>query len=277
MSSSARAIREREAITLDGVGLHTGARCSVTFEVADGPVRLCRSGEEFTREELAVAGTDRGVRVRLGTTRHEIELVEHLFAALGGLGVQHGLRIAVDGSEIPLLDGGASDFCNALARLDAAACGPSLEVTRAASYAVGASQYLFEPASNTEIDVQVEYGRRGPESAHWDGSRAAFVETIAPARTFGFASELDSLRARGRAAFVDPAHVVALDDVGRCAFAEQVLADRELPRHKLLDLVGDLYLYGGPPLGRIRAVRPGHGANHAMVTRALGDGVLHLR
>jgi UDP-3-O-[3-hydroxymyristoyl] N-acetylglucosamine deacetylase len=260
---------------LRGVGLHTGAECSVTFESHPGPVELCVGSQRFERDEFAVVRTDRGVRIRLGDTPLEIELVEHLFAALGGLGVERGVRISVTGSEVPLLDGGARDFCAALLALGVEHSAPRLRVVHRASYVVDGAHYRLEPDPLTRVDVEVSFGRRGPEVAHWEGTPSQFVNRIAPARTFGFASELDALRARGRAAVVDRASVIALDDEGRCCLPDQVLGDAELARHKLLDLVGDLYLYGGPPLGRIWAQRPGHGANHAMVARALRDGALH--
>jgi UDP-3-O-[3-hydroxymyristoyl] N-acetylglucosamine deacetylase len=267
---------EHGATTLTGTGLHTGARCAVTLEKRPGPVLIATSAGRFARHELAVSRTDRGVRVRLGESAMEIELVEHLFAALGGLGVQHGVCASVSGGEVPLLDGGARALCRALVGLGVEHSVPPLRVVRSASYVLGNARFRLEPDRVPRIEVEVAFGSRGPESARWDGAPDDFVERIAPARTFGFASEIEALRARGRAAFIDRSSVIALDDEGRGMPPDRGPGDGELARHKLLDLVGDLYLYGGPPLGRLTADRPGHAANHAMVTRALEDGVLHF-
>jgi len=260
----------RDSITLAGVGLHTGAPCAVTLVPALGPVRL----QGRARQELELRRTDRGVRVGWPANNGEVELVEHLFAALGGLGIQHGVAVAVVGPEIPLLDGGARAFCDAIAALRLAASTSSLRVARSARYETEGARYELHPAPTPCIDVEVEFGRRGIERAHWDGTPDQFSSEIAPARTFGFASELSELRARGRAAHVDPDGVIALDDDGRGIPPHRPPDHGELARHKLLDLVGDLYLYGGPPRGRISALRPGHRANHAMVARALADGAL---
>lgn len=260
----------RDSITLSGVGLHTGVRCAVTLAPSPGPVRL----QGRSREELRLSSTDRGVRVRFAENDGEVELIEHLFAALGGLGIQDGVTIGVTGPEIPLLDGGARAFCDAITVLALARSTSSLRVARPAQYDIEGTRYELDPGATPCIDVEVEFGRRGIERAHWDGTPDRFSNEIAPARTFGFASELGELRARGRAVHVDPESVMALDEDGRGIPPHRPPADGELARHKLLDLVGDLYLYGGPPRGRISAVRPGHRANHAMVARALADGAL---
>lgn len=262
-------------ITLAGIGLHTGRRCSVALAVCEGPVSVRAENTSAERHELALAETDRGVRVRLGTSGAEVELVEHVFAALGGLGLHHGVSITVVGGEVPLLDGGARALCAAVEALGVAASAARLEITRTARYEIDGAHYRLEPCAQTHIDVRVAFGARAPELAAWNGSPDEFVEHVAPARTFGFASELDELRARGRAAFVDRRYVIALDDEGRGIPPHPGPEGNELARHKLLDLVGDLYLYGGPPRGRISAERPGHRANHAMVARALRDGALH--
>jgi UDP-3-O-[3-hydroxymyristoyl] N-acetylglucosamine deacetylase len=214
------------------------------------------------------------VRVGWAEDDGEVELVEHLFAALGGLGIQHGVAVAVTGPEIPLLDGGARAFCDAIALLELTRSPSPLRVTRSTRYEIEGARYELDPGPATCIDVDVEFGQRGVEHARWDGTPDQFANEIAPARTFGFASELGDLRARGRAVHVDADSVIALDDDGRGMPPHRPPDDGELARHKLLDLVGDLYLYGGPPRGRISAVRPGHRANHAMVARALADGAL---
>ena len=123
----------------------------------------------------------------------------------------------------------------------------------------------------------VEFAPLGPESAHWEGTRAAFLGEIAAARTFGFRSQAADLRARGRAAFVNPRSVIVLEDDGHVLPPGLPPRPGELGRHKLLDLLGDLYLYGGPPRGRIDATRPGHRNNHLALREALASGLLETR
>ena len=108
--------------------------------------------------------------------------------------------------------------------------------------------------------------------ASWDGAPASFRSSFAPARTFGFFREVASLAERGLASHVAAESVVVIgDDI---LSAGRPFSADEPARHKLLDLAGDLYLHGGPPLGRVRAIRPGHAATHEAVRRALETGIL---
>lgn len=142
---------------------------------------------------------------------------------------------------------------------------------------VGASRYEWSPGDRVTVEVRVELdGLDGvcfePE-ARWDGNAADFWTRIAPARTFALARDVDVLLRAGLARHVDAASVVVLGPgVVHCA-GRPFSAD-EPARHKLLDLIGDLYLHGGPPRGRVRAVRPGHAANQRALSRARDEGIV---
>jgi UDP-3-O-[3-hydroxymyristoyl] N-acetylglucosamine deacetylase len=219
--------------------------------------------------------TDHGVAVRLGPGGPTIDLVEHLCAALGALGVRDGLTVRIEGSEVPLLDGGARAHCAALRRLGVAAAPPPVRVARAEELVRGDSRYRFEPAEAPHVAVAAEFpAPLGRQTASWDGSGADFEQHIADARTFGFAREAEALRSVGRAAHVDLTSMMVFDEAGRVLPPGAPMAEGEIARHKLLDLVGDLYLHGGPPRGRVTAHRPGHGATHAVVAEAFDRGIL---
>jgi UDP-3-O-[3-hydroxymyristoyl] N-acetylglucosamine deacetylase len=188
--------------------------------------------------------------------------------------VYEGVAIRAFGPEVPLLDGGALLFTAALKSLDVPPSAPKLRVTREARIASGRSTYEFTPAPALSLTVHVEFGQRGPESASWDGSAAQFQRELAPARTFGFRSEHRALLNQGRASHVDPDSVLVLEDDGTVLPPASTLIANELARHKLLDLVGDLYFFGGPPVGRISASWPGHTATHAVMRQALEQGIL---
>ena len=234
---------------------------------------LAQRGVSAPLSALAPARTDRGVTVCAGALR--IDLVEHLLAALGGLGVSGGLHVATDDDEIPLLDGGARCFVEAIASLDPPR-GRRLRVARAGSFEHQRSVYRFTPGPHASVRVAIDFPAPvGHQAAAWDGDAEDFATRIAPARTFGWVHELAALQAAGRAAEVDPASVIVFDETGPLPQCRPPDPD-EPARHKLLDLVGDLALYGGPPLGLVDASRPGHTATHAVVQRALSLGVLAM-
>ena len=240
---------------------------------AVGPVVIKQRGAEARLDELRAVRTDRGVAVATPDGRVRVDLIEHLLAAVGGLGVSGGLVIAVEGDELPLLDGGALRFAEALSRLPLPR-GRALRVAREAVMEQGRSVYRFLPGPAVSVGVEIDFPPPvGRQHAAWDGDAGDFVTRVAPARTFGWLREIDALHAAGRAAAVDLASVLVFDEEGPIAGCPPPAPD-EPARHKLLDLIGDLTLYGGPPLGGIDAFAPGHTATHAVAARALSLGVL---
>ncbi len=225
--------------------------------------------------ELRPSGSARSTVVSGGGVR--IGTVEHLFAALGALGLHHGLTIEVQGDELPLLDGGARRYMDALLTWRVEEPSPELLVARGGELLVGESRYVFEEGAGRGVSVSVDFGdARLGLFARWEGDAEDFRARIAPARTFGFAREVGELLDRGLASHVSPESVVLISDT--CILhAGAPFQEDEPARHKLLDLVGDLYLWGGPPLGRVHACRPGHSATHEAVRRALEEGLLARR
>ena len=221
-----------------------------------------------------MARADHGVAIEDGAGL-AIDLVEHLCAALGALGVREGLVVRVFGPELPLLDGGAARWVAALGALGLASSPPRSRVTRAATLEVGDARYELAPGDGPALEVHVAFDHPaiGAQRAAWEGDAGDFARRIAPARTFGFARDALALQAAGRARGVDLASTLVFDDVGVVAGCAPAEPD-EPARHKLLDLVGDLFLSGGPPRGRVVAHRPGHAATHAMVRRARDEGIL---
>jgi UDP-3-O-[3-hydroxymyristoyl] N-acetylglucosamine deacetylase len=260
-------------VVVEGVGLHGGAPARVLLRGRSGPVALAAAGVEARIDQLEVVSTARATTVQARGAPVRVGTVEHAFAALAALGVHEGVCVAIDGPEMPLLDGGAARWCEALARVGAPRGGPRLRIARAAVLEVGPSRYEMSPADGVDVQVRLEIddARIAPD-AHWQGDGDDFAARIAPARTFAMAHEIEELLRRGLARHVDPACVVvvapdAIHHAGRPFEAD------EPARHKLLDLLGDLYLCGGPPLGRIRAVRPGHAANARAFRRAVEEGL----
>jgi UDP-3-O-[3-hydroxymyristoyl] N-acetylglucosamine deacetylase len=226
--------------------------------------------------ELEVVSTARATTVQSRDGRVRVGTVEHAFAALAGLGVHQGVTVLVEGPEMPLLDGGARAWCDALASLELPSTRPRppWRVAREATFMVGPSRFDFWPAADVDVTVHVELDdSRFASEARWQGDVADFVERIAPARTFTLARDVEELVRRGLARHVDPASVVVLAPDAVHHAGRPFLAD-EPARHKLLDLLGDLYLHGGPPLGRVHAVRPGHASNARAIRQAIEEGVL---
>ena len=245
---------------IEGRGLHRGERASVRLSPAPGPVTL--NGVRVAA--LHIDAVDRS------TTVNGIGTVEHLFAALEARSIREGVAIAVEGPELPLVDGGAAAFCDALRELPDLAPGPRPTIVQSATI----DGYTFAPGPAVRVEVAIDFAdaRIAPEAA-WDGDAADFRTRIAPARTFAFERDLGPFLERGLAQHVTPESVV-LFTADRILVAGAAFAPDEPARHKLLDLLGDLYLHGGAPIGTLRALRPGHARTHDVMRRALHRGVV---
>lgn len=264
-----------------GWGLHGGAPSSIRFVAHDGPVVLRAGAIDIPIADLRVVDTTRSTTVANASGSVRVSTIEHVCAALGGLGIHEGVAVVIEGREPPLADGGARLYADALRALggrELRASRPSLRVARDGVVAIGESRYELRCAASdddaVELEVLLEYDdERIASEARWSGDPEDFRMRIATARTFGFEHEVSELLARGLASHVTPESVVVIGPDRVLAAGAAFTAD-EPARHKLLDLVGDLYLYGGPPRGRLRATRPGHAATHEVMRRALAEGVV---
>ncbi|MDP8999330.1 MAG: UDP-3-O-acyl-N-acetylglucosamine deacetylase [Myxococcota bacterium] len=261
-------------VIVEGVGLHTGVPVKVTLEASDGPVRLARGAVQATMNELDVVSTLRSTTLDRREGGLRVQTVEHALAAFGGLRVYEGVTIGVDGPEMPLLDGGAAQWCDALKRVGVAPGKPRLRVARRAVIEVGQSRYELVPAEGVDIEVRLEIDDgRIAKKARWTGESDDFESRIATARTFVSHGDVDDLIRSGLARHVPPQAVILLaPEAIHCA--GRAFSSDEPARHKLLDLVGDFYAFGGPPLGYVHAFRPGHAANARAIRQARDEGIL---
>ncbi|MEO7109889.1 MAG: UDP-3-O-acyl-N-acetylglucosamine deacetylase [Polyangiaceae bacterium] len=209
--------------------------------------------------------------------------VEHLFAALAAFRAHDGVAISVTGSELPILDGASSAWCALLDEVDLSQVvrtSAKLKIARAGEVSLGDTKYLFFPGdARSEVSVTIDLREAGPfaasleRHAHWDGSREHFVSHIASARTFILAGDLSEFEASGAEANIAADSFVVIGDDRAISSGARFSSD-EPARHKLLDLIGDFFLAGGPPCGRVEAVRPGHAKNHEAIANALSQGIL---
>lgn len=251
-----------------GQGLHGGAPARVSFARCEGDSVLCVDGRVARFEDLEVTAAVRSTTVKSAV--FTVATVEHLFAAAAACGAYRGLAVTVDGPEIPLADGAAAAFVAEITALAIPRSSPRSVIVKDGTVVVGDSVYGFSRGDTVEVTAEIDFGdaRLAPR-ASWDGTLEGF-ERISHARTFGFAHEVGDLLARGLASHVLPESVVVIGD--EILSAGRPFEADEPARHKLLDLIGDLFVHGGPPIGRLTASKPGHASTHAAMlqARALG-------
>jgi len=268
---------------ISGWGLHGGDPSSIRFVAHDGPVVLRAGGIDTRIADLRVVDTTRSTTVANATGSVRVATIEHVCAALGGLGVHEGVAVVLEGREPPLADGGARLYADALRALarqaGIRATRPALRIARDGVIEIKGSRYdlrcaVRDDPDAVELEVALEFDdERIAKEARWSGDPEDFRLRIATARTFGFEDEVGDLLARGLASHVTPESVVVIGKDRVLSAGDAFTAD-EPARHKLLDLVGDLYLHGGPPCGSLRATRPGHAATHEVMRAAHDQGLI---
>jgi UDP-3-O-[3-hydroxymyristoyl] N-acetylglucosamine deacetylase len=261
-----------------GVGVHTGAytRVSVRPAPADSGVVFVRSDVK-DRDNAVPARGDLVCKTQLGTVIGNaagvtVATIEHLMAAFAMLGVDNAI-VEVDGPEMPIMDGSAAPFVRVL---DRAGMRPQerarrfIEVLETVEVVDGDKRAALKPAADFEVAFEIAFPTAaiGRQAVDLLMDEAAFRTELADCRTFGFLAEVEALRAMGlaRGGSMDNAVVI---DGDRILNPEGLRRPDEFVRHKALDAIGDLYLLGGPLIGRFEGELAGHGLNNALVRAML--------
>jgi UDP-3-O-[3-hydroxymyristoyl] N-acetylglucosamine deacetylase len=256
------------ALVIGGQGLHSGLNGGVIFQPAPPNMGIVFSS---LADQSSIAArlenvTETGYNTTLSAGGHSVKTVEHLMSAFHGLGITNVLVKTED--EIPALDGSALDFCKYLRRAgisDQKDLIEPISIARPIEAGRDGESISIEPSNRLIIDYTLEYPAPvGTQRVHFEmDSAETYQSEIAPARTFGFVSEFHKLSSMGLARGGRLDNVILVDD-------EKVVNTTlrfpdEFARHKVLDLIGDLYLLGRPLIGHITARKTGHSDNLALL------------
>ncbi len=264
MSGRRRQTLASPSAVLSGVGLHSGAGASVRLlpaPVGTGLVfRRQTDGQEMPARASNVSDTSRCTRLKSGD--FEVQTVEHVLSALAGLGVDDAV-IEIDGPEVPAMDGSAVPFAAAILEAGLHQYSESIDPIAPAQpvfVSEGSSTVVALPSETLSLTVVLDYPRHaflGTQAAMFGGT-GDYSSQIAPARTYGFLSEIEALRAAGLGLGASFDNAVVL---GETQYETPLRFSNEPARHKILDLIGDLALAGRPVCAEIIAVKPGHTVN----------------
>jgi UDP-3-O-acyl N-acetylglucosamine deacetylase len=250
----------KQAFTLEGIGLHSGKPAAVTIKPA-----AANSGLTINHLPATVARLSGAERM---TALGDISLVEHLLSAVYGLEIDN-LAIEVDGAELPVMDGSALPFAEALEQAGI------LEQNTRKNYLTphqpiclsdGSASLEALPYHGFKIEFVVKFKGIGEQFFSFDMEKQSYREEVSPARTFGFIEEYEDLKRRGLALGASYDNALVLSKSG---YVNQPRFPDEVVRHKILDLIGDLALLGFPLKAQIKAACSGHKLNAELVRRIL--------
>ncbi|MEL6979023.1 MAG: UDP-3-O-acyl-N-acetylglucosamine deacetylase [Pseudomonadota bacterium] len=256
-----------EPVEFSGVGVHGGdaVTCTVRPAPADAGVTFRRI-DLPDGENIVQARFDRVADTRLCTVLSNecgatVSTVEHLMAALAGLGVCNA-AIDLDGPEVPIMDGSSAPFVEGVTAVGVRAQRGgqrAIRILREISIEKDGKRASLSPSPRFEMRFEIDFedaaiGRQARSMTLVNG---AFIEELAKARTFGRLCDIEALRkiGLGRGGSLENAIVV---DGARVLNADGLRYQDEFVRHKMLDAIGDLALAGAPIIGRYEGVRAGH-------------------
>lgn len=264
----------QSAVTLQGVGVHSGAPAKLTLKPAPA-----NHGIVFTRTDISdrdnkipalwnlVADT-RLCTVLKNAAGASVATVEHVMSALAALGVDN-CAIDIDGPEIPIMDGSSAPFAAAIDRAGRVAQNAARRVIRVlkpVTLTDGDKTVTLSPANETSYTFDINFANAliGRQSFTHGGGEDAFRADIGFARTFGFLHEVEALRAAGLGlgGSLDNAVVVDGDKVLN---PDGLRSPTEFVRHKILDAIGDIALAGMQVIARYHGDRAGHAMNNRIL------------
>jgi UDP-3-O-[3-hydroxymyristoyl] N-acetylglucosamine deacetylase len=267
----------KNSIRATGVGLHTGEKVYMTLRPAPA-----NTGIVFCRIDLdpvvSVAGqTEMVGETMLGTTLIKdgvrVATVEHLLAALAGLGIEN-VFIDRSASEVPIMDGSAGPFVFLVQSAGIAeqnATKRFIRITRPVEVRDGDKWARLSPFDGFKVNFEIEFDhpifKVHLRKASMDFSSTSFLKEVSRARTFGFMRDMETLRSGNLVKGGSLDNAIVLDDY-RILNEDGLRYENEFVRHKILDAIGDLYLLGHTLIGEYSGYKSGHGLNNALL-RAL--------
>jgi len=267
----------KSTVAIQGIGLHSGSPANLTLHPAQP-----NSGIRFVRSDIdpkfeVVAHYQNVINTQMATTlgrgRVSVSTVEHLMAALAGLGIDNVLA-EIDGPEIPIMDGSSAAFVDAILEVGVKAQRvqrPLIRVRERVAVRVNEKWAVIEPSSRLEIESSIEWDH--PSIGYQDFK---YIDGVTPiteysrARTFGFLKDVEALKRMGLARGGSLENAVVLDHA-LVLNPDGLRYPNEFARHKVLDALGDFKLAGVSIQGAFKLHRSGHDLHKMILAELFSD------
>tara|TARA_R110000868_G_scaffold410505_4_gene698805 strand:+ start:37141 stop:38052 length:912 start_codon:yes stop_codon:yes gene_type:complete len=270
----------KNVIRATGVGLHSGKKVYLTLRPAAVNTGIIfRRVDQEPEVEIAAAADmvgDTTMNTTLTKDGINVSTVEHLLSAMAGLGIDNAY-VDVSEEEIPIMDGSAGPFVFLLQSA-------GIEEQNAHKKFVRIKKEIrvedddkwasLSPYDGFKVDFQIEFDhpvlQESGQQETLDFSSTSYVKEVSRARTFGFLSQYEWLRANNLALGGGLDNAVVLDDF-KVLNEDGLRYDNEFVKHKILDAVGDLYLLGHSLIGEYKGYKSGHAINNKLLLALLAE------
>jgi len=250
-------------LTLSPAPIDTG----VVFRRVDSTPPVVIPGHPLNVQDTELATS-------LGKDGVRVSTVEHLMAALAGLGIDNCF-VDVSADEVPIMDGSAAPFVflvQSAGILEQGAAKKFIRIKKAIEVRDGEKWARFEPFNGFKVKFTIDFDHplfnSEPQTSEVDFSTTSFVREISRARTFGFMSDIEALRKRDLALGGSLENAIVIDDF-RVLNEDGLRYKNEFVRHKILDAIGDLYLLGHSLIGSFSGYKSGHALNNRLLRELL--------
>ena len=270
----------KTTIHATGVGVHTGDKVYLTLRPA--PVNTgiifvrvdCSPAVEIPAHSLFVGDTS--LCTSLVKEGVRISTVEHLLSALAGLGIDN-LYVEVTAPELPIMDGSAAPcvfLIQSAGIVEQHAPKRFIRIKKKVKVAHNDKWASIEPFNGFKVDFTIEFNHPviSDDVQHVvvDFSSLSYVKEVSRARTFGFLSDYELIRKQNLALGASLDNAVVLDEY-KILNQDGLRYKDEFARHKILDVIGDLYLMGHSVIGKFKGYKSGHMMNSMLLTKLLAD------
>jgi len=265
----------QKPVEVVGIGLHKGVPVKLKLEPleADSGIVFYRSDKGISILLSPENVVDTKMATVIGKEGAVVSTIEHLMSAVYSFGIDN-LRIIIDNDEVPILDGSAASFVMmikeaGIKELDAPK--KFIQITKEVEVSDGKKFARISPSSTISFDFEIffDHPMIGKQRYKFEFSTAKYIEEISRARTFGFLKEVQYLRSIGLALGGSLENAIVLDD--KEILNENLRYPDEFVRHKILDAIGDMSLFGHNFIGSYEAFASGHYLNHLLTKKVFEE------
>lgn len=270
----------KNVVRATGVGVHTGEKVYLTLRPA--PVN---TGIIFRRTDLKPAVEipasvqyigDTSLSTCLAKDNARVATVEHLLSALAGVGIDN-LYIDITSPELPIMDGSAGPFVFLIQSAgieEQNVAKEFIRIKRKIKIEDGDKTVMVEPYNGFKVSFGIAFDHplfdESNQSASIDFSSTSYVKEVARARTFGFLSDYEYIRKNNLAKGASLDNAVVLDEF-KILNQDGLRYPDEFVKHKILDVIGDLYLLGHSLIGSFSGYKSGHALNSRLLNQLLAQ------
>ncbi len=258
-------------ISFNGIGLHSAKEVNVNLFPAPDDYGIIFKRSDITDKNNIIPANYKNVtRAQLGTTLSNqdnvsVSTIEHFMAAIWGLRIDN-LIIEMDGEEMPIVDGDSEPFVFLLESAGVKSQNsPSkiLKITKDILFQEDGKKIKVSPSDKFSFDLEIDFGHKiiGKENISFDPKFHSFRSDLCRARTFAFEKDIEQIKklGLGKGGSLDNAIIIGEDGILN---EDGLRYKNELARHKALDFIGDIHLFGDYILGHFEVKKPGHYINN---------------